>query len=182
MGDQQPRGQGEKQLKKGWLVRTISFFRRDSLRKTLVVAILLVSLLPVIFVGTVSYYRTRSQIQNLVTNQLFQIANSSGRQVEEFAASRRDTLDRLTKDEAFLVTLQTSLNPDAPQVESSTAALNMRTQLLTAAQGVASSEPVFNQLFVIDEAGNVAASSDSQFILRQFRHGGSRSSRGQAHH
>ena len=168
MGDQQPRGQGERQSKKGWLVRTISFLRRDSLRKTLVVAILLVSLLPVIFVGTVSYYRTRSQIQSLVTNQLFQIANSSGRQIEEFASSRSETLDRLTKDQAFLVTLQTSLNPDAPLVKSSTAALNMRTQLLTAAQGVASSEPVFNQLFVVDDTGNVVASSDSQFIFDNF--------------
>ena len=168
MGVQQPRGQGEGHLKKSGVSRMVSFFRRDSLRKTLVVAILLVSLLPVVFVATVSYYRTRSQIHTLVTKQLYQIANSSGQQINEFASSRSDTLDRLVNDQAFLVTLQTSLNPDAPLVESSTAALNMRSQLLTAAQGVASSEPVFNQLFVIDETGNVAASSDSQFIYDNF--------------
>ena len=168
MGVQQPRGQVKGQSKQNWLRRLVGFFRRDSLRKSLVFAVLLVSLLPVILVGTVSYYRTRSQIQSLVANQLYQITNSSARQVDEFAQSRSDTLSQLAEDQAFLVTLQTSLDPNAALTESSAAALNLRTQLVLAAQGVAASEPVFSQLFVLDDSGAVVASSDSQFIYDNF--------------
>ncbi len=172
MGLLQPEGGVKRPLRESWLRRFLRFFRQDSLRKTLVIAIVLVSLIPVILVGSVSYYRTRAQIQRLVANQLYQITNNSSAQLEEFAQSRAATLESLTANEAFLVNLSTSLDPEVPLVESSTATMTLRTQLITTAQGTAASEPVFSQLFVVNEGGNVVAASDSQFINDNFGVGG----------
>ncbi len=156
------------QQHKSWLSRLYHWLRQESLRKTVVIAILVVSLVPVVLVGAISYFRTRTQIQSLVATQLFQIANSSARQLDEFAQTRRDVLKQLSGDPAFLVTLKTSLDPNAQLSEQSTAALNLRAQLFNQAQGIGSSEPVFSQLFVLDETARLVASSDSQFVHDNF--------------
>jgi hypothetical protein len=153
---------------KPWLVRVLDWLRHESLRRTVVIAILVVALVPVILVGAVSYFRTRAQIQSLVANQLYQITNSSAKQLEDFAQTRSTLLTRLTSDPAFLVTLQASLDPNTVLSEQTAAALNIRTQLYNQAQGVASSEPIFSQLFVVDQNARLVASSDSQFIFDNF--------------
>ena len=65
---------------------------RNSLRRSVVIAILFISLVPVLLVGTVSYYRTRAQIQNLVAAQLSQITDSSAKQLEEYSGIRSTAL------------------------------------------------------------------------------------------
>ncbi|HMN63263.1 MAG TPA: hypothetical protein PJ988_23045, partial [Anaerolinea sp.] len=48
--------------RQSWIARFLAWIRRPSLRKTVVAAILILSLLPVVLVGAVSFYRTRAQI------------------------------------------------------------------------------------------------------------------------
>ncbi|GAP06289.1 MAG TPA: PAS domain S-box protein [Anaerolinea thermolimosa] len=148
--------------------RLIRFLREDSLQKSVLVAIIIVALIPVGLVGAVSYYRTRAQIESLVANQLSQISNNSSRQIESFTQTRQDTLQRLIKDPAFTTTFETSLNPFVSRSEATTAVFALRNLLFTTAQGTSVSEPIFSQLFILDESGTVVASSDSQFIYDNF--------------
>jgi PAS domain S-box-containing protein len=151
-----------------WVKRFLTFLRADSLRKTLVIAIIIVSLVPVVLVATISFYRTRSQIQSLVANQLFQITQSSSRQVEEFAQVRKDALARLPVSPAFAPPLQALLDSSISPAQLTAAVQDLRTQLSTVAQTASNNEPVFTQLFMIDQTGKVILSINDQFITETF--------------
>lgn len=172
MSVQRSPGQAGKQTKGSRPRNILQFLRQESLRKTLVATVLAVSLIPVILVGTISYYRTRSQIQALVANQLYQISQNSTRQIQEFAAARQAVFANLIEDNAFRVTFETSINPEASAAESTAAIFGLRNLLVTTGLGVSASEPVFSQIFIADETGDVVASSDSQFINDNIGQGG----------
>jgi PAS domain S-box-containing protein len=146
-------------------IRTL--FLSNSLRRSVVIAILFISLVPVLLVGTVSYYRTRVQIQNLVAAQLSQITDSSAKQLEEFSDVRSTALKNLATSNDFLVTAKTAVDPKANASEKTTAFFGLRNQLTVAATGT-SADPVFNELFIVTSDGIVLSSNDSLFITNFF--------------
>lgn len=146
----------------------IKSLRQNSLRKTLVFVVIAISLISVLLVGSISYYRTRSQIESLVASQLFQITQNASEQIRSYTQVRRDSLATLTQDQGFQVTLRTILDPEASLPEATTASLGLRNQLFTTAQGTNVSEPIFSLIFILDNTGNVVATSDSQFVQDNF--------------
>lgn len=154
-----------------WINKAVLFLKQGSLRKTLVLLVLFVSLVPVVLVGSVSYFRTRSQIQSLVTNQLYQISSTSVNQMQEFAQSKQAALNQILDNTVFRISLEVITNPETPTSDAAVATLNLRDTLIKAAQAPDGSESVFTHLFAVDEAGNVLTTTDSQFISDNFGQG-----------
>jgi PAS domain S-box-containing protein len=136
-----------------------NFIKRESLLRTVVFALVLASLLPVFIYGTVSYIRTRDQIQNLVALQLKNITDSGSAQIDGYARSRAAALEKIVADAQFSSLLMGIIKPETvTQSEAASTATLARNYLVTQALG--SSEPIFDQVMILDPDGKEVASTD----------------------
>ncbi|WP_298009418.1 hypothetical protein, partial [Anaerolinea sp.] len=83
---------GVKNAVQEWVKAIIALFRQNSLRRTLVLAVLLISLIPVLMVGGISYWRTRTQIFSLVTNQISNLTDYTTNQLGNFVFNKQSSL------------------------------------------------------------------------------------------
>ena len=139
------------QLSRGWLGLG-GFFRRDSLLRTVMAGLILAALVPVFLYGTVSYFRTRQQIQSLVANQLASITSGGQKQIEDYIKTRGSALELIINDQQFSVMLNAIVNPESvTKSESATAALLLRNFLVL--QSAGPGEALFDQILVLDQTG-----------------------------
>lgn len=145
----------------------IALFRQNSLRRTLVLAVLLVSLVPVLLVGGISYWRTRSQIFSLVTNQIASLTDYTTNQLGNFVFSKQSALYTHSVKDTFTVNTLAALKEEMPLPERTAAIVNLRTQFSQLASG-GGIEPAFTVVFLMEEDGTVVAASDQAYINRVF--------------
>lgn len=144
------------------------FLHQDSMIKTVVLVMLVISILPVMMVGTVSYIRTRSQIRNLVSGQLVNLVENTSSQLVELSKSRSADIDRLVSDPRFANSVEVLNNPAASQKDTSSARLNLLLIVRDIVQGPTTTATVFDQMLVMGSDGTILAASSSSWTTQVF--------------
>jgi PAS domain S-box-containing protein len=139
-----------------------NFLSRDSLFRTVVFATVIISLFPVLLYATVSYYRSRAQLQSLVANQLANITSIGAKQVEDFANGRKSGLDKLVGEAAF-TTLLSQITTSTSQDSQS-----LLIQQFLSGPGAATSDTLFDFILVLDQDGKIIASSSAPWARSTF--------------
>ncbi len=158
---------GVKSAVQEWVKAIIALFRQNSLRRTLVLAVLLVSLIPVLLIGGISYWRTRAQILSLVTNQISNLADYTTNQLGNFVFNKQSALYTYSVADTFTVNTLAALKEEMPLPEKTAAIVNLRSQMKQIAMGN-ESEPAFSVVFLMKQDGTVVAASDQTFINNLF--------------
>ncbi len=158
---------GVKSAVQEWVKAIIALFRQNSLRRTLVLAVLLVSLIPVLLIGGISYWRTRAQILSLVTNQISNLADYTTNQLGNFVFNKQSALYTYSVADTFTVNILAALKEEMPLPEKTAAIVNLRSQMKQIAMGN-ESEPAFSVVFLMKQDGTVVAASDQTFINNLF--------------
>ena len=139
-----------------------NFLSRDSLFRTVVFATVIISLFPVLLYATVSYYRSRAQLQSLVANQLANITSIGAKQVEDFANGRKSGLDKLVGEAAFTTLLSQIATSSSLDSQS------LLIQQFLSGPGAATSETLFDFIIVLDQNGKIIASSSASWARSTF--------------
>jgi PAS domain S-box-containing protein len=159
---------GSTSLNKAWTV-TLDFIRRESLLRTVVVTLAVISLLPVIFFGTISYYRTRVQIQSLVSGQLKNVTDSGVKQIQDYATTRSTAIGTIAKDTQLTTMTNVLVHPEkSTPSEQTTAVFMIQNYLQTQSAASTSGEAVFDYIFLLDSVGNQVAANDSTWMYNTF--------------
>lgn len=158
---------GVKNAVQEWAKAIIALFRQNSLRRTLVLAVLLISLIPVLMVGGISYWRTRTQILSLVTNQISNLTDYTTNQLGNFVFNKQSSLYTYSVTDTFTVNTLAALKEEMPLPEKTAAIVNLRSQMNQLAIGN-ESEPAFSVVFLMKRDGTVVAASDQAFINSNF--------------
>lgn len=153
-----------------WFHAVIALFRQNSLRRTLVLAVILVSLIPVFLVGGISYWRTRAQILSLVTNQISNLTIYTTNQLGNFVFNKQASLYTYSVTDSFTVNTLAALKEEMPLPEKTAAIISLRSQFQNLAVGN-ENEPAFSAVFLMKSNGIVIAASDQNFINSNFGNG-----------
>lgn len=104
--------------------RTVQRGYKRSLVRTILIALLLISLFPVFLIGTLNYFRTRNLLHQQANHQLENLAGQAVEQLDQVVSVRKIILDRLITDEDFnqdLFTLLSTPADDPAHAEASSA-------------------------------------------------------------
>jgi|GEM_PF-728417 len=145
----------------------LNFLSRDSLLRTVVFATIIISLFPVLVYGTVSYYRSRAQVQSLVSSQLANITSSGAQQLTDFAANRKNALDRLVGEETFS-SLLVRIARESQSGQTIQDAQSLRVQQFLSGPAAASGETLFQYMVILDPGGNILISNNTQWERSTF--------------
>src|SRR5512135_2127737 len=75
-------------------------FKRSLVRNFLII-LLLVSLIPILLIGTLNYFRTREMLRNQVSRQIESMVHNSTAQLTEYVDRRNNVIKRLVIDKTF---------------------------------------------------------------------------------
>jgi len=134
---------------------------RGSLVRTVVIGLLVVSLIPLIILGTASYLRTRQFMLDQASLQIETLSQNYSYQVAALADTRQQALTELLNQADFNQNLQTILKGTGESGYSN----SLRTVNDSLISLISSQvENTFNLIAVVDSSGKVIASSQSLLI------------------
>lgn len=132
-------------------------FKR-SLVRTILVALLLISLFPVILIGTLNYFRTRDLLRQQANNQLKNIGGQAVEQLNQMVNVRKIIIDRLVTEETFNENLFTVLNTPAGEPAHISAASAIYSTFRANPQTPV--DTFFDKTFIIRPDGTILFSTD----------------------
>lgn len=140
-------------------------FQRSLVRNVLII-LLLTSLIPIILIGTLNTFRSRSMRYQQVNEQTDRILANEVGLISEYVDMRNMIIDRLVTDENFTNALVTLLNTptdeEGYQQARSLITYSFRGNPRTAAEGF------FDQFFLLLPDAEIALASDEQWIANRF--------------
>ncbi|HVN52824.1 MAG TPA: GAF domain-containing protein [Anaerolineaceae bacterium] len=134
---------------------------RGGLSRTILIILLSVSILPVLFMSGVTYYRARVLMRDQVVSQLQSIVSLQGKQVEDGITARQDALNDLASTGGTKKAIQTVLTQKPGTAEYQTD----RGNLSLAMDGLLlnRTQPFFNQIVLLDPNGSVILSTETKW-------------------
>ncbi len=135
-------------------------FKR-SLVRNILFALLIISLFPVILIGTLNYFRTRNLLRQQATNQLENIASQAVEQLNQVVSVRKIIIDRLVTDETFNDNLYTVLNTPAEDETYKDAYSAIYTMFRANPQTPVDS--FFDRMFIVRPDGSILFSTDEMW-------------------
>jgi GAF domain-containing protein/HAMP domain-containing protein len=140
-------------------VKTNRFPR--SLVRTVVIGLLLISLIPVLVIGTATYIRTRNALQQQTISQLASLSTSFSTQIEQLAATRTKALNEINQSPSFDANIASIFA--GPQSStyyfSLTAVTDYFNQYIQTP-----TEKIFDLVSIVDSAGTVLVSSNRDLV------------------
>ncbi|KAF0111448.1 MAG: putative signaling protein [Chloroflexi bacterium] len=141
--------------------RTTRF--RGSLVRTVVIGLLLISLVPVLVIGTLTIIRTSNSLQNQTYNQLAFLSDTFSSQIEQFAAMRTKAINEINQstsfDENLAIILDGDQNPSY-NLAQRTITDNFNQYIVTP------TEKIFDLVTIVDSAGTVLVSSNRSLLSK----------------
>lgn len=134
---------------------------RGSLVRTVVIGLLIVSLIPVLILGTASYLRTRQFMLDQASLQIQTVTEYYANQLNSLAGSRQTALSDLNNQANFNENILTIYQGSAAQGYYS-AQRNISDYLNSYIS--TPTEDIFSLLAIVDSAGNVISSSRSSLV------------------
>jgi PAS domain S-box-containing protein len=156
-----------KLFRSGWR-NLLDWIRKPSLRKTAVVTMLAISILPILIVGTVATLRTRTQVRALTTRQINTLVETNAQQLVTFSNARAQAIDGLAANPLFIESIQTLLTRDEKIIQESNARIVAGQLMRDIAQPAVGTEIIFNYLFVIQQNRTVLVASDNTWADNTF--------------
>lgn len=135
-------------------------FKR-SLVRNILFALLIISLFPVLLIGTLNYFRTRNLLRQQATNQLENIAGQAVEQLNQVVSVRKIIIDRLVTDATFNDNLYTILNTSAEDDAFKRASLAIYTTFRANPQTPVDS--FFDRMFIVRPDGSILFSTDEMW-------------------
>jgi PAS domain S-box-containing protein len=139
---------------------------KHSLIRNVLIVLLLISLIPIILIGTLNYLRTQQMLEQQISRQLESIVNTEVEQLNQYVDVRNDIIERIVTEQDFHDYLSTLLNsgPNDGQYQWAMTMLYQSFRI-DARLGI---EDLFDQIFLIRPDGTVLLASDSYWVLTNF--------------
>lgn len=134
---------------------------RGSLVRTVVIGLLIISIIPVLLIGTASYLRTRQSLLLQTQTQLETISQNYAEQLSTLASTRLKALNDLNSTPNFDRNLLSIYS--GPTDASYSSSLNTITDYMNG-YITTPTEKIFDQLSIVDSAGVVLVSSNKNLI------------------
>lgn len=134
---------------------------RGSLVRTVVIGLLIISLIPVLIIGTASYLRTRQTLLDQAKDQIATISQSYAAQLGTLATSRLKALNELNSTPNFdrnLLSIYAGTS-DTSYTSSLNSIIDYMNGYITTP-----TEKIFDQLSIVDSGGVVLVSSNKSLI------------------
>ncbi len=139
---------------------------KHSLIRNILVVLLLISLIPIILIGTVYYLHSRDILQNQVSRQLESIINQEVELLNQFVDARTKIIERMITSKDFLDNLSILLTTKSGTEENQQAAGIFRQSFKSNVQ--LALESYFDQAFLLRPDGTVLLSTDDNWMAANF--------------
>lgn len=140
---------------------------RNSLTRTVVITLLLLSILPAALTTSLTFFRARALLQQQVSQQLQTIVETYSQQLTELSGQKQTLLSSVMENSLNQQDLDTLLDPTAQDIVVNVARMRLSTQMTSVSN--AGGLRNFDQIAILDSDGLVISATDERWFGQNFK-------------